>query len=84
MHVIQFLILLSLAVRIEIVKPRLPKRPQRFSLFRERQSHLPAHTGLARLRSFRATRSFNFYSTVEGVPCFGSLIKRCTCSGMTT
>jgi hypothetical protein len=40
-HVIQFLPLLSRAIHIEIVKPRLPERPQRFTRCRKRQSQLP-------------------------------------------
>ena len=37
-HVIQLFPLLSPAIHIEIVKPRLPERPQRFTRCRKRQS----------------------------------------------
>src|SRR5882762_2164944 len=40
-HVIQLLSLLSPAIHIEIVKPRLPERPQRFTRRRKWQSQLP-------------------------------------------
>jgi RHS repeat-associated protein len=42
-HIIQLFRLLSLAVHIEIVKPRLPERPQWRSRLPKRQSHL-SHT----------------------------------------
>jgi hypothetical protein len=40
-NVVQLFPLLPFAVNVEIVKPRLPKRPQWFSRLRKRQSHLP-------------------------------------------
>ena len=40
-HVIQLILLLSTGVHVEIVKPRLPERPQRFSRLTKRQAHLP-------------------------------------------
>jgi len=84
MHVIQLFLLLLAGVHIEILKSRLPERSQRLSRLHKGNRNCAALGRLLRLLNFRATRSFNFCSTVEGVPCFGSLISRCTCSGITT
>jgi hypothetical protein len=52
MHVIQLLRFLPPAVHIEIVKPRLPKRPQQFSRLLKRQSHLAGGTLSTRRNDF--------------------------------
>jgi hypothetical protein len=50
----------SVAVYIEIVKPRLPKRPQRFSTLLERQPHLPARRTLPPLAHFSRHAQLEF------------------------
>ena len=44
----------------------------------------PQGVGAFVFRIFLETRLFSICNTVEGVPFFGSLIKRCTWFGMTT
>ncbi len=75
-HVIQLLPLLSPAIDIEIVKPCLPERPQRFTRCRKRQSAGGPEKGFLILyleRSIRNSRLHNLRVAQKrgGCPRFG-------------
>jgi hypothetical protein len=83
-HILQFLSHLLLTPHVEIVEPSLPKRRCPHRVVRKCQRQSSWRRLLPIPRSLRETFCFSTCGTFDGVPFFGSVRSKCTCSGITT